>query len=139
MRVYLDTCVWCRLFDEPNERIEKEARAVITILKKARKDKIEIFGSTTVLAEIDLIPSEEKRNAVRSLVEKSCRIIWIKDADLKLAEKIKMLCQIDVVDALHIAVASKFADVFLTVDDELLKKSSCLKKYIEVRNLIDIV
>jgi len=139
MKVYLDTCVWCRLFDEPNERIEKEARAVITILKKARKGEIEILGSTTVLAEIDLIPNEEKRAAVRSLVEKSCRIIWVRETDLRLAEEIKTLCRIDVVDALHIAVASKFADVFLTVDDELLKKSSCLKKYIEVKNPVDIV
>ena len=78
MKVYLDTCVWCRLFDEPNERIEKEARAVITILKKAIKGEIEILGSTAVLAEIDLISNEEKREAVRSLVEKSYRIIWVR-------------------------------------------------------------
>lgn len=75
MKVYLDTCVRCRLFDEPNERIEKEARAVITILK-AINGEIEILGS--VLAEIDLIPNEEKREAVRSLVEKSYRIIWVR-------------------------------------------------------------
>ena len=43
-----------------------------------KKSEIEILGSTAVLAEIDLIPNEEKREAVRSLVEKSYRIIWVR-------------------------------------------------------------
>ena len=140
LKTYLDTCVWCRLFDEPSERIIKEANATLQILAKADRSEIEIICSTAVLAEIDLISDENKRQAVKDLVEKSSKvIIWIKEEDIKLAEEIMKFCHVDSVDALHIAVASKYADVFITVDDEILKKRDCLKKYIDVKNPLDIV
>ena len=41
-------------------------------------------------------------------------------------------------DAMHVAFASLYADVFVTVDDELLKKDECLEKYIGVVNPVDI-
>ena len=40
---------------------------------------------------------------------------------------------------MHLAIASLNADIFITVDDELLKKAKCLEKYIDARNPIDIV
>jgi predicted nucleic acid-binding protein len=137
---YLDTCVWCRLFDKPSKRIIEEANAVIQILAKSDKGVIEIIGSTAVLAEIDLIHDENKRQSVKDLVEKSCKaIVWIDEEDIKLAEEIMKSCNVDSVDAIHIAVASKNADVFITVDDKILKKRNCLKKYIDVKNPLDIV
>lgn len=138
LRVYLDTCAWCRLFDEPNERVEREANAVLKILAKADRGEVEIVGSTAILAEIDLISDEEKRQAVRDLVEKSCRVVWVREEDFKLAEEIVKFCRLDVMDALHIAVASRYADVFVTVDDELVRKKDCLKRYIDIKT-IDIV
>jgi len=38
---------------------------VLRILAKADKSEVELVGSTAVLAEIDLISNEEKRQAVR--------------------------------------------------------------------------
>ena len=140
LKTYLDTCVWCRLFDEPSERIIKEANATLQILAKADRSEIEIICSTAVLAEIDLISDEDKRQAVKDLVEKSSKdIIQIKEEDVKLAEEIMKSCRVDSVDALHLAVASRNADVFITVDDEILKRRDCLKKYIDVKNPLDII
>jgi predicted nucleic acid-binding protein len=137
---YLDTCVWCRLFDEPSERIIEEANAVLQILAGVDKGEIEVISSTVVLAEIDLISDKDKRQAVRELIEKSCKtILWVKDEDIKLAEEIMKSCGVASIDTLHIAVASKSADVFVTVDDKLLKKRNCLKKYIDVKSPLDIV
>jgi len=67
-------------------------------------------------------------------------VLWVYEEDLKLAEEIVKSCRINnIVDAIHIAVASKNADVFVTVDDELIKKGSCLKKYIDIKNPLDII
>ena len=137
LKIYFDTCVWCRLF-ELSERVEMEANAVLEILAKADRGEVEIVGSTAILAEIDLISSEEKRQAVRGLVEKSCRIVWVREEDFRLVEEIVRLCRASAMDSLHIAVASRCADVFMTVDDALLRKKGCLKRYIEVRNPVDV-
>jgi len=139
LRVYLDTCAWCRLFDEPSERVEMEANAVIRILARTDMGEFEVVGSTAILAEIDMISNEEKKQAVRDLVEKSCRIVWVKEEDFKLAEEIAKSCRVSFMDALHIAVASRCADVFVTVDDELVRKKDCLKRYIDVESPVDIV
>ncbi len=140
LKIYLDTCVWCRLFDEPSKRIIEEANAVLQMLAKSDRGEIDIIGSTAVLAEIDLIADENKKQAVKDLAEKSCKaIVWVDEEDIKLAEEIMNSCNVDSVDALHIAVASKNADVFITVDDNILKKRNCLKKYIDVKSPLDIV
>jgi len=60
LKIYLDTCVWCRLFDEPSKRIIEEANAVLQMLAKSDRGEIDIIGSTAVLAEIDLIADENK-------------------------------------------------------------------------------
>jgi len=51
-RIYLDTCVWCRPFDEPSHRVTEEAEAFFKILQSVdekryiltKADKIERCG-----------------------------------------------------------------------------------------------
>ena len=39
-RVYLDTCVWCRPFDEVRDgRVLDEAMALVRIVRKAERDQ----------------------------------------------------------------------------------------------------
>jgi len=139
VKIYLDTCVWCRPFDEPRERILKESEALIEILGMADRGQIEILGSSILLAEVSFISSEEKREAVKALIRKVCRIFKVDRDVVELAEEIMKNCGIDAVDAMHVAFASLNADVFITVDGELLKKAECLEKYIDVRSPINMV
>ena len=66
--IYLDTCVWCRPFDEENERILRETNALLSILKKVDEGAIEIIGSSVLLAEVSLISSKEKREALEGIM-----------------------------------------------------------------------
>lgn len=131
--------IWCRPFDEAEERILKESEALMEILRMADRKQVEILGSSALLAEVSFISSEEKREAVKALIRKSCTILKVEKDVAKFAEEIMKDCKIDAMDAVHIALASLNADIFITVDDELLKKAKCLEKYIDVRNPVDIV
>lgn len=130
MKLYLDTCVWCRPFDEAEERILKESEALMEILRIADRKQVEILGSSVLLAEISFISSEEKRKVVEALIRKACNILKVERDVVELAEEIMEDCRTDAMDALHVAFASLNADVFITVDDGLLKKARCLEKYI---------
>ena len=74
-KLYLDTSVWCRPFDEENERILLETSALLAILKKVDKEEVEIIGSSVLLAEVSLISSKEKREAIEELINKVCKIV----------------------------------------------------------------
>lgn len=140
MKLYLDTCVWCRPFDFPDERILIESDAFVEVLIRADRGGFEIIGSAALLAEIEFISSREKREAVEALIRKTCsKILRIDEETAKLAERIMAECRVNAMDAVHIAIAAKNADVFVTVDDELLKKSGCLKKFIGVKNVVDVI
>lgn len=139
MKLYLDTCVWCRPFDYPEERILVESDAFLEVLRRVNRD-FEIIGSAALLAEIEFISSREKRGAVEALIRKACsKILRIDEETAKLAERIMAECRINAMDAVHIAIASRYSDIFVTVDDELLKKSGCLKKFIDVKNVVDVI
>lgn len=135
----MDTCVWCRPFDEPEKRIPMEREALMEILRMADRKQVEILGSSVLLVEVSFIPSEEKREAVEALIRKACNILKVEKNVVKLAEMIMEDCGIGAMDALHVAFASLNADVFITVDGELLKKAKCLEKYIDVRGPVDII
>ena len=133
LRVYFDTCVWCRPFDEQSEEIVREVRAIEAILDIHDRGGIEIVGSVAVLAEVRMISDERKRRAVESLIKTvSDYIVGVKRDTINLAEKIKDECGLRDVDALHVALACEHADVFVTVDKGILKKADCLQKYIIV-------
>jgi hypothetical protein len=46
MKIYLDTCIYCRPFDDQSQdRIEKETKAFIEILKLAEMGEVVIVSS----------------------------------------------------------------------------------------------
>jgi len=60
VKLYLDTCVWCRPFDKPEKRILKESEALMEILKMADRKQIEITGSGILMAEVPLYRQQRK-------------------------------------------------------------------------------
>jgi len=140
VRVYLDTCVWCRLFDVlDHERIKREFIAVTKLIDAARKGKIYIMNSEVVYYEISKIEGEERYTVERLIQEISVeKIVTTKDTK-KTFEALMKRCGLNAVDALHLAVAAENnIDLFLTTDDEILNKRDCINNYgIEVKNPVD--
>jgi len=138
LKIYFDTCVWCRPFDEPDEFIIREVEAIEMILDLHDHGEIKIVSSDLVISEASLISNERKRRAVIELIKSlSDDIVKVDDVSINLAKKIKEDCNLTTVDALHVALASKFADVFITVDKGILRKVTCLQKYIMVLSPIN--
>ena len=67
-RIYLDTNVYCRSFDDQeNERICEEAEAFLRIVEASEKRELIIISSDYVRFEIEQIPCYVKRKDVRGI------------------------------------------------------------------------
>lgn len=142
MLIYLDTCVFCRPFDElSSQRIIQESNAVAQILRRVDAGEFEVIGSTILLAEISLISSTIKQESVLLLVKEMANCTVIPTDEIKgLAIELMKECAIDAMDALHIAVAiENKVEFFLTTDDIILNKAKCISRYnINVKNPCEV-
>lgn len=142
MLIYLDTCVFCRPFDElSNQRIIQESNAVAQIIRRVDAGEFEVISSTILLAEISLISSTIKQESVLLLVkEVADRSVIPTETTKGLAIELMQECAIDAMDALHIAVAiENKVELFLTTDDIILNKAKCFSRYnITVKNPCEV-
>jgi len=68
MGIYLDTCIYCRPFDDQSQdRIAKETEAFAKILKLAELGKVIIVGSDVLSDELDEIVDTRKSMEVSVL------------------------------------------------------------------------
>ena len=142
MRVYLDNCCYNRPFDnKTQERVHIEAKAILKILanSKSGSDDI-IIGSSVLRKEINNIKDEEQKidvmamytQAVDETVELNANII-------NQAKEIMEQANIKKMDALHLSCAIfSNSDIFLTVDDKLIKACNNLNLSMRVINPINI-
>lgn len=124
MRIYLDACCLGRLTDDQSQpRVRGEAGAVESILRMVREESIIWIGSSVLSLEISRNPDPERRRGTEALLT-FAREIFIPDSTTaELARRIEKL-GITPFDALHLATADQSgADVFLTTDDNLLRRS----------------
>jgi len=120
MKIYLDVCCLCRLFDNHgNTRVRLEAEAVLSILKRCSLDW-ELMTSTAVLYEIGFIGDPGRRSHALRLLQRARETIRIDDMLLSRAEEFEALGVIGM-DAIHIACSEKARAVLLTTDDDLVK------------------
>ncbi len=70
LRIYLDTNVWCRPFDEQSQiRIKEESEAFFQILHELDAGRLIIVGSVVLEDEVIRIKDKEKREVVSKLIE----------------------------------------------------------------------
>lgn len=122
MKIYLDTCVWCRSFDVPSEKTLKETDAFFKILEKTFGGDVRIAGSVVLEVEAGKIEIAEKRSAVTKLIEifTSERVYDIEEAKQR---DIKESVALKLPDASHIACAIRGkCKYFITCDDEIIHK-----------------
>ena len=124
MRIYLDACCLSRLTDDQSQpRVRGEAEAVENILRRVREESVVWISSSVLSLEISRNPDPDRRRGAEALLS-FAREIFIPDSRAAdLARRIEKL-GIAPFDALHLATADQSgADVFLTTDDNLLRRA----------------
>lgn len=134
MKIYFDTNIYCRPFDNLTEpRIFNEATASLNLFLLSISKIIQIITSEMVLTEISLISSIAKRDAVKLLLFNNfTECVAITSKIDNVAKKINTQCKInDYADCLHLALACiSSCNYFITCDDEILEKSSVIESVI---------
>ncbi|MBA7534557.1 hypothetical protein ES705_26806 [subsurface metagenome] len=129
--VYLDTCTWCRPFDDQmQDRIREEASAFYEIMLHVERKDIKIVGSDALLAEIEDIGDEAKRERVRMLVKRGTSLSVKLDEDVKkIAVIIERRCGLHGGDALQVASAKiGEAKYFITTDEGVSERAKCISR-----------
>ncbi|MCS4541144.1 MAG: PIN domain-containing protein [Euryarchaeota archaeon] len=124
MKIYLDTCVWCRPFDKPTPRIESERRAYLKILRKVYEGKFSIVGSIFLDIEVERIEGGKKRESAKKSMDKAISE-KIELVTQEILSRKREICKVGLkdMDAYHIASAVEGGAIyFISVDDEILNK-----------------
>lgn len=122
-RIYLDVCCLNHPFDDQSqERIRLEAEAVLLILSRCESGDCLLFTSDVVEFEMRATPDPDRR-------ERLLRSLQVAKARIPLDETVVQRGQVlqsfglQLLDSLHVASAEQGqVDVFLTVDDRLLRQ-----------------
>lgn len=133
-KIYLDVCCLNRPFDDQTQaRIRLEAEAVLMILAQCETGDWEWISSEVIELEINQTPDQERRRRVRLLALHAHRSVVVGKSEVERAQQFEAW-GISAFDALHLACAeSGGAEVFLTTDDKLLRKSAAYAKQLRVR------
>ena len=127
--VYLDNCCLNRLFDDHSQlRIHLESEAVKVILSLCEQQQMRLICSQVSHFEINKTPDVSRKNALKWLLIPAVDVVRLTPEILERAKTLER-AGFKAFDALHLACAETRADVFLTVDDRLLKKSESLLKF----------
>jgi predicted nucleic acid-binding protein len=134
MKIYLDVCCLNRPFDDiTQDRVRLESEAVLTILGHAQTENWILISSEVVDIEISKIPDDERKQKV-SFLSSTLKSYVTVDEDIERRAMELAELNFKPFDAFHIAFAEKGgADVFLTTDDDLLKKALQKKEVLKVR------
>ena len=124
MKIYLDVCCLSRPFDDlSQDRVRLESEAILTILERCQRGTWRLVGSEAVMFEIAQNPDAAKRNRVAALVVVAAVTVLIDPLVERRATELERQ-GLSPFDAVHLACAERGqADVFLTTDDELLRKA----------------
>ena len=126
--VYLDNCCLNRLFDDQSQlRIHLESEAVKVILSLCEQQQMHLICSQVSYFEIDNAPDISRKNALKWLLVPAVDVVRVTPEILERAKTLER-AGFKAFDAMHLACAETRADVFLTVDDRMLKKSESFPK-----------
>ena len=124
LRIYLDACCLSRLTDDQSQpRVRDEAEAVEHIVRMVREGLATWVGSVVLSVEVSRNPDPDRRRDAEALLSFTNEIVVPKNAEADRARQIEEL-GFSSFDALHLASAERAGvDVFLTTDDDLLRRA----------------
>ena len=133
MKIYLNTNILCRPFDDlTQKRIRKEAAAINKIFVSALAGVITLTISDIALSEVELILDSEKKRKVYSLIrELPKELVKINESLIKLADDfLEKKIIYDYMDVLHLVYADVYkSNFYVTCDDELLRKHRLIEGF----------
>uniref|UniRef100_UPI004055A567 type II toxin-antitoxin system VapC family toxin n=1 Tax=Candidatus Electronema sp. TaxID=2698783 RepID=UPI004055A567 len=123
MKIYLDNCCLNRPFDDQsNLRVRLESEVVKVILQLCEQGQWQLVSSTIAAFEIANTPDATRRKNLELISGLAAAVVRA-DSAIALRAKEFEAKGMQAFDALHLACAESEADVFLTVDDKLLKRA----------------
>ena len=140
MKIYFDTCVYCRPFDDQTQnRIKKETEAFVNVLKLGEIGIVTVVSSDVLIDEIEEIVDPRKRGEIREFIRICGVHVALSEEIIKLARDMEDECKITGADALHIA-SSAGTKYFITCDDYILLKGKCITDFMKKRGYrIDVI
>jgi len=140
MRLYLDVCTICRPYDDQKMmRIRLETDAVHLILSKIHGGVYKAVASNVHIMEVSAISNFTERIELLTLLSRFQKDFEIdKVQAMKRAEQLHGL-GFGLADSAHLAYAEIIADVFVTCDDKLIKKSKKEDIRVPVYNPVEFV
>lgn len=140
LKIYLDSNIYCRPFDDCSQlRIALEAEAVLRLWQRAEEGRIVCLSSKLIMLELSKMPPS-KWQEVKKFIQLIGDVIHYCDSVKKLAEKIIKVVKIPDYDALHLAFAAHGqADLFLTCDDDILRKSASIEELLKSDDLALVI
>lgn len=137
----LNTNVFGRPFDDLTQpRIQEEATQALNIFLLAAAKLIVIKSSDVLYAEVNLIKDEAKQELTLSLIKSaSSENIPVNEPVIAIADGIYPFLH-DYMDCLHLAFAAfSGCDMFVTCDDEIIKKREMIESYLKNKGLNTII
>jgi hypothetical protein len=139
--LYLDYNCFQRSFDDPQQvRIHMEALACQEIFAHAEAGQVQLIWSFMHEDEMSFCPFPERKYAILRLAT-LCRLRVGPEEDIRtLAHSFQQHTGLAAKDALHLACAAfGGAAVFLSCDDDLIRKTKTLDLKFTVMNPIDYI
>ena len=134
MIIHLDACCLNRLTDDQSQqRIFKEAEAVACVLGLIQEEQVHWVSSTALEIEISRNPDVDRQRDVTALLTFANETVA---PDSATADRAAFLHRLgfSVFDALHLASAEQGqVEVFLTIDDDLIRRGRRYGKVLRVR------
>jgi predicted nucleic acid-binding protein len=124
LRIYLDACCLSRLTDDQSQaRVHAESDAIEHILRMVRAGLATWVSSTVLNIEVSRNPDPDRRHDAEELLSFANEVVVPQNSEADRAKRIEEL-GFSPFDALHLASAERGgADVFLTTDDDLLRRA----------------
>lgn len=135
IRVYLDSCVYNRPFDDfhKSERIFIEAMAFYALLHLIEDGQIGLINSDALLYENERIADTERKRRVKSFLDRAIGVVELSDDIVERAKAIESI-GFKSLDALHISMAEHGeSEYFVTCDDAIIKKAKAERDKLKVK------
>ena len=122
--IYLDTCCLSRLFDiQTQPRVRQEALAIRRILGQIRAGSWYWISSDALEEEVEQNPNLVHRFQIKDWLTDVNETVSVGAREILRGKQLEIL-GFKELDALHIAYAeSGDSDIFLTTDDDLLRRA----------------
>lgn len=133
-KIYLDVCCLSRpLDDQTQAKVRLESQVISQILKLCARGRITLCWSEMIDFEVGRIPDFQKREKISTLSVLAETNVILDEELRNRAKELQEVLGVKAQDAFHLACSEKCeSDIFLTTDEQLLKKIKKNAKMVKV-------